>query len=85
MPCSMRRYGGDDLSQARVGEREVWFNSWHLTPIYSREKLRPGSELDGPAIIEQLDTTTVLEPGDRLSVDAQGNLLIDVKIDVKTE
>ena len=48
------------------------------TPILRRESLGPGSTLAGPAIIEQLDTTTVLPPGFRAAVDAAGNLIIDV-------
>jgi N-methylhydantoinase A len=34
---------------------------------------------DGPAIVEQLDSTTVVEPGDRVEVDALGNLIISVR------
>jgi N-methylhydantoinase A len=37
-----------------------------------------GFELPGPAIIEQMDATTVLDPGARLSVDPAGNLIITV-------
>ena len=48
------------------------------TPILRRESLGPGSTLAGPAIIEQLDTTTVLPPSFRAAVDAAGNLIIDV-------
>jgi N-methylhydantoinase A len=52
---------------------------WHDTPIYRRENLSIGTTLDGPAIVEQLDTTTVIEPGDRARVDALGNLEITVR------
>ena len=37
-----------------------------------------GTTLIGPAIVEQLDTTIVVEPGDRVTVDALGNLMIEV-------
>jgi N-methylhydantoinase A len=47
-------------------------------PVYSRRDLRPGMTLQGPSIIDQLDTTTVLFPGDRLTVDGADNLLIEV-------
>jgi N-methylhydantoinase A len=53
--------------------------SWHETPIYRRENLALGTTLEGPAIVEQLDTTTVIEPGDRARVDALGNLEITVR------
>jgi N-methylhydantoinase A len=57
--------------------RQVWFdNAWQPTPIYRRESLP--KQLTGPAIIEQLDCTTVLEPGNKLSIDKLGNLLIEV-------
>ena len=48
------------------------------TPILRREALVPGSMLQGPAIIEQLDSTTVLPPGFHAAVDEPGNLVIDV-------
>lgn len=47
-------------------------------PVYNRRDLRSGMTLQGPAIIDQLDTTTVLYPGDRLLVDTAENLLIEV-------
>jgi N-methylhydantoinase A len=46
------------------------------TPIYQRASLP--QQLVGPAIIEQLDCTTVLEPGNKLTIDKLGNLLIEV-------
>jgi N-methylhydantoinase A len=62
------------------GMRRVWFDGgWHDTPIYRREHLAAGAALTGPAIVEQLDTTTVIEPGDRAAVDAFGNIEITVK------
>ena len=57
--------------------RKVWFDgSWLDAPVYQRESLP--AALAGPAIIEQLDCTTVLEPGNRAEVDAAGNLLVTV-------
>ncbi|HEX9818907.1 MAG TPA: hydantoinase/oxoprolinase family protein [Methylomirabilota bacterium] len=53
--------------------------AWHDTPIYRREHLPAGATLVGPAIVEQLDATTVIEPGDRVRVDALGNLEITVR------
>ena len=46
--------------------------------IYSRERLPIGSTFEGPAIVEQMDTTTVVEPGDTVTVDEDGNLLIEI-------
>jgi N-methylhydantoinase A len=64
---------------ARVGERPVYFDEtgdFVTTPVYRRERLQAGHRLEGPAIVEQMDSTTVLLPGQWAAVDAQGNLLI---------
>jgi N-methylhydantoinase A len=62
-----------------AASRRVWFEEgWRETPIHRRAALAPGSVLEGPAIIEQLDTTVVLAPGDRLKADEIGNLVITV-------
>ena len=47
-------------------------------PVYDRRSLRAGHILDGPAIIEQLDSTTPIFPGDRAVVDPAGNLVIRI-------
>ena len=52
---------------------------WRQTPVYQRERLPLDAELTGPAIIQQLDATAVVEPGNRLRVDRHGNLIIKVK------
>jgi N-methylhydantoinase A len=63
-----------------VSRRQVHFGkSWHDTPIYARDDFAPGMRLDGPAIVEQADTTTVIEPDMALTVDKLGNLLVKVK------
>jgi len=46
------------------------------TPIYARENLPPGSEIDGPAVVIQLDTTIIIHPGQSATVDDHANLLI---------
>ena len=62
------------------GRRKIYFgNAWYDTAIYSRDALAPGHLFDGPAIIEQRDTTTVVEPDMRLTVDIASNLLVGVK------
>ena len=68
---------GTRLDDARVGERRVWFDDgWAATPVYRRERLPLGVTIGGPAIIAQLDATTVLEPGCRARQDPLGNLVI---------
>ena len=49
------------------------------TPVYWREHLAPGHRLAGPAVVEQLDATTLIFPGERGSVDAAGNLILEVR------
>jgi len=76
MQASARRA---TVAQARVAERRVWFaDGWRDTPLFDREALPLGARFEGPAIIEQLDTTIVIEPGNSVSVDDVGNLLITV-------
>ena len=67
------------LKAAQSGARRVWFaDGWHPTPIYARDRLPLDATFDGPAILEQLDCTTVVEPGDKVRQDKLGNLLITV-------
>ena len=63
-----------------IGERPVHFEPGEAvpTPVYARGRLGPGQFLRGPAVIEQLDATTLVYPGDGLSVDGGGNLSIEV-------
>jgi N-methylhydantoinase A len=57
--------------------REVFFSGTAFTtPLWRREDLPVGFSITGPAIIEQMDATTVLDPGASLVVDALGNLVI---------
>ena len=46
--------------------------------VYERDDLRPGARIDGPAIIEQLDSTVVVPPGDQAEVDGYSNIIIHV-------
>ena len=61
-----------------VSRRLVHFGGWVDTPIHDRTLLRPGHTFDGPAIVEQADTTSVIEPGMRARVDAFGNVLVEM-------
>ena len=65
------------LPEAKRTSRAVWFDGgWVDTPVYVREQLPIDARFTGPAIIEQLDCTTVIEPGNRVEVDAIGNLIV---------
>ena len=68
-----------DAAGAQLAEREVWFEGgFRPVPVYARECLPVDVAFEGPAIIEQLDCTTVLEPGNRARLDRWGNLLVEV-------
>ncbi len=67
-----------DASGAINRRDDVYFDGeWMETPVYARGKLRPGNNIPGPAIVVQVDTTTVIEPGYKGSVDSYGNILIE--------
>lgn len=67
------------VADAQTGSRDVYFDGrWHDTPIYWRDHLPIDFVLEGPAIIEQMDTTVLIEPGDRAGGDEQGNIVISV-------
>ncbi len=59
--------------------RRVWFGEWVDVPVYWRDHLPLDLALHGPAIIEQMDTTTLVEPGCLVTSDADGNLIIEVQ------
>ncbi len=72
---------GPDPAAARAGARPVFFDEagdFVETPLYARERLRPGHRIAGPAIIEQMDSTTVLAPGQAADVHPTGVLLVTV-------
>ncbi|WP_374441974.1 hydantoinase B/oxoprolinase family protein [Stella sp.] len=71
--------GGNATGEARKGSRTAWFDGTaHETPVYDRYRLRPGDTVEGPAIVEEREATTVIGPGDRLAIDAAWNLRIAV-------
>ncbi|MBS0444957.1 MAG: hydantoinase/oxoprolinase family protein [Proteobacteria bacterium] len=71
------------LEGARRAVRPVWFErgGWQDTPVYRREALSESTAFQGPAIVEQMDCTTVVAPEDRVSIDRMGNLLIEIAED----
>jgi N-methylhydantoinase A len=66
---------------ARRGVRPVFFDgAWTDTPIYDRARLPAGHRLDGPAVIEEFGSTTVVWPGQWLEVDPHGIMLVREKV-----
>ncbi|MDC1020101.1 hydantoinase/oxoprolinase family protein [Alphaproteobacteria bacterium] len=67
------------LADAQTDTRPVYFDGgFHDTPVYQREALPVDAAFDGPAIVEQMDTTILVEPGDHVTSDDEGNLIIHV-------
>lgn len=63
-----------------IGRRRVWFDGEGLdTPIYQRDHLPCGFRFEGPAVVEQVDSTTVVPPGASAEVDKYLNIIIRVK------
>ena len=71
---------GRSPEQALKGYREVDFDElgWHRSALYERSRLGAGAKVEGPAVVEEPAASTVLFPGDRLTVDTYGNLTIEV-------
>jgi N-methylhydantoinase A len=66
--------------EAQTGRRKAFFQETGFadTPTFARAALRAGNRIQGPALIEEHASTTVVLPGDSVEVDAIGNLLIDI-------
>ena len=72
-----RPEGNDDPASAQTGTHVVWTPEGSVdVPTYARAALEPGMAIDGYAIVEQYDATTVVLPGHRAVVDPWMNLLI---------
>jgi len=70
--------GSRNPTTAMTGKRDVYFHIEQVpSDIYDRKKLRPGDVVEGPAIVEQLDSTTVVWPGQVASVDPYSNLILE--------
>lgn len=68
---------GEDATLAIVGAKPVWFEKGLVeTTLYERERLRAGHRVGGPAVVFQLDTTTVIPPGWSARVDQWRNLIV---------
>jgi N-methylhydantoinase A/acetophenone carboxylase len=82
-PVSAAR--GGDLDAARTGYREALFSveeGWVQTPVYEMERLAPGDELAGPALIDSDDTTVVVSPGWTCAVDERSGIVLSAEQEV---
>lgn len=66
------------IEKARLGSRPVWFEGgWRDTAVWARLELPVDARIAGPAILEQPDATTVIEPGLAGRIDRLGNLIVE--------
>jgi N-methylhydantoinase A len=73
--------GGPDPRAAEFGRRDVWLrevSAFVSCPLYDRERLLAGNRIEGPAIVEQMDATTLIVPGATATVDPYLNLLLEL-------
>ncbi|MCF7889366.1 MAG: hydantoinase/oxoprolinase family protein, partial [Victivallales bacterium] len=74
-----------ELNPRATEIRKVFFNGeFYNTPVYRREKFKYGNQIKGPAVIEQLDSTTVIFPGQVAETDFYDNIIINSIIRVKS-
>jgi N-methylhydantoinase A len=67
-----------EAAASRSGERQVWLGgAFRAVPLHDRSRLAPGARLPGPAIIEQMDSTTVVPPGWTARVDGLRSLVLE--------
>jgi N-methylhydantoinase A len=72
---------GPDPGAAEIGRRDVWLRetgAFVSCPLYDRAKLSAGNRIEGPAIVEQMDATTLIVPGATAIVDPYLNLLLEL-------
>jgi len=77
VPAPRLEQAGPDPGAARVGTQRIWVEGgWVDAGLYDRGLLRAGNEVPGPAVITEMDSTTLVLPGHRARVDEIGTLLI---------
>jgi len=69
---------GASLDDAKIHDTKYYYEGeWHDAVIFNREKLSVGAVIPGPAIVQEMDSTTLILPGHAATVDEVGNLLIN--------
>ena len=77
LPAARLPEGNGDPSAAFVRDHELWMDgAMRQGAIYDRSRLRAGDRIIGPAIVTEMDSTTLIETGCVAAVDAVGNILI---------
>jgi len=79
-PEELPASGPEPTSEAKTETRPVYWspeNGFEDTPVYAYDRLLPGNIIEGPAIIESVETTYVVAPGWRYTMDVYGNGIMD--------
>ena len=64
---------------AGAATRDMWVDgSWQPTPVYQRDHLEPGVVIVGPCLIEQADSTVLVDEKLKGSIDSYGNLIMEL-------
>jgi N-methylhydantoinase A len=80
LPAAELPKGDGDPSAAKIRYHVMWIGGEERPAvIYDRARLRQGDVIEGPAIITEMDSTTLVEHDCRATVDAVGNILITLK------
>ncbi|MEE4205518.1 MAG: hydantoinase/oxoprolinase family protein [Erythrobacter sp.] len=78
LPAAELPKGDGDPSAAKIRDHKLWMDGREQDAvIYDRSKLRQGDRIPGPAIITEMDSTTLVESGCVATIDAVGNILIN--------
>lgn len=79
LPAAELEKGNGDPSAAKIRDHVLWMDGREQAAvIYDRAKLRAGDVIPGPAIVCEMDSTTLIESGCVATVDAVGNILINL-------
>ena len=78
LPAAELEKGNGDPSAARIRDHTLWMDGREQAAvIYDRSRLKQGDVIPGPAIVTEMDSTTLIESGCVATVDAVGNILIN--------
>jgi N-methylhydantoinase A len=81
LSLAVRSEGTGGAEAARKGARLAYFpesGGYTETPVYDRYRLAPGARFEGPAIVEERESTVIVGPGARCAVDEQYNLVVEL-------
>jgi len=80
VPVESAEIAGGTPKSALLEKRKVWFpeTGYVVTPVYNRDRLPAETHIAGPAVIEQMDTTTIVPPKATLTQDRHGYLHMEL-------